>query len=191
MPDPSPSRTTPFSRPVRLFFALWPDFDTVRALTQWCQQAHGACGGRIMRADTLHLTLAFLGETAPALVQPLVDETRRRRIEPGQVILSRLGAFPRPRIVWAGPADDGDNPDEGAGRLASEHRQLWDWVAALHPARPETRFRPHVTLLRDADTRLLPPAPAQPIAWRFDRYVLVASAQDGRSRYQILAETLA
>jgi 2'-5' RNA ligase len=188
---PSPAPTS--DSPVRLFFALWPDADTVRVLTQWADRAQAACGGRIMRPDTLHLTLGFLGETSPELVPPLVRETRARRIKPGIVTLSRFGAFPRPRIVWAGPAGNGqpdaEQADEGTVRLTDEHLELWDWVRSLHPARPEAHFRPHVTLLRNADTREVPAPPHAPISWRYDRYVLVASTQDGSARYRILAST--
>jgi 2'-5' RNA ligase len=187
---PLSSRVPTSGLPVRLFFALWPDADTVRALTQWAEQARAACGGRLMRPDTLHLTLGFLGDTPPELVPALVQETRARRIDAGLVTLSRFGAFPRPRIVWAGPDENGQ-PDEGVARLTAEHRQLWDWVRPLHPARPEAHFRPHVTLLRNADTRELPEPPPAPIAWRYDRYVLVASTQDGAARYRILATTQA
>ncbi|CAM3681387.1 hypothetical protein BOSP111201_19970 [Bordetella sputigena] len=144
-----------------------------------------------MRPDTLHLTLGFLGETAPDALQVLARETAARRIEPGVVVLNRYGAFPRPRIVWAGPGngEDGAADDDGARRLADEHRQLWDWVRPLHPARPEPRFRPHVTLLRNADTSVLPAEPPPPIEWRYDRYVLVASVLDGAARYQVIAST--
>ncbi|ANN65218.1 RNA 2',3'-cyclic phosphodiesterase [Bordetella bronchialis] len=193
MPDTPPaSQPVPAEGPIRLFFALWPDAATVRALGDWAERARAVCGGRIMRPDTLHLTLGFLGDTAPHLLPALAKETAARRIEPGTVILSRYGAFPRPRIVWAGPADDGEGqPDEGTARLAAEHRGLWDWVRGLHPARPEARFRPHVTLLRNADTRVLPEQVPPAIAWRYDRYVLVASMQDGSARYRIVASTQA
>ncbi|AOB33320.1 hypothetical protein AKI39_01720 [Bordetella sp. H567] len=189
---PASSQSDPPGPSVRLFFALWPDTATVRELGGWAARAHATCGGRIMRPDTLHLTLGFLGDTPADLLPALVRETQGRRIQPGTVILSRYGAFPRPRIVWAGPADAEDgHPDEGAAQLGAEHRQLWDWVRALHPARPEPHFRPHVTLLRNADTRELPaPAPSR-IEWRYERYVLVASMQDGSGRYRIVASTQA
>jgi 2'-5' RNA ligase len=181
--DPTASAA---SRPVRLFFALWPDAATVRELSAWARQAHDTCGGRVMQADSLHLTLAFLGHTAPATVRALAQETRCRRIEPGVVTLSGYGAFAKPRIVWAGPQANGAD-DEGIARLSAESRAVWDWAGPLHGSHPEPRFRPHVTLLRNADTGALPAAPPVPIVWRYDRYVLVASTQDGSSRYRILA----
>jgi 2'-5' RNA ligase len=208
-PHPPPSPEPAQAGSVRLFFALWPDAATVQALTQWARQAHAACGGRVMRPDTLHLTLAFLGDTSPAVAQALAQATATQRIAPGIVTLSRFGAFARPGIVWTGPADgetnavddpgarrqDRDDRDDrdgaGAARLQAEYTRLWNWVGPLHPARPESRFRPHVTLLRNADTRLLPQPPATPIVWRYDRYVLVASTQDGASRYRIVAATQA
>jgi 2'-5' RNA ligase len=177
---------TAASRPVRLFFALWPDAATVRALSAWAAQAHDRCGGRIMQPDSLHLTLAFLGHATPDVARLLVEETRRRSIEPGVVTLSGYGAFAKPRIVWAGPQVRG-NDDEGIARLAAESRALWDWAGPLHGSRPEPRFRPHVTLLRNADTGVLPAQAPPPIVWRYDHYVLVASEQNGDSRYRILA----
>lgn len=177
---------TAASHPVRLFFALWPDADTVRALSAWATQAYGACGGRMMQLDSLHLTLAFLGQTTPEAARALADETRRRSIEPGVVTLSGYGAFAKPRIVWAGPQVRGD-ADEGIARLTVESRALWDWAGPLCGIQPEPRFRPHVTLLRNADTNALPAQAPPPIVWRYDRYVLVASEQNGNSRYRILA----
>jgi 2'-5' RNA ligase len=139
-----------------------------------------------MQADSLHLTLAFLGHATPATVHALAEETRRQRIEPGAVTLSGYGAFAKPRIVWAGPHANGTD-DEGIARLTAASRAVWDWAGPLHGSRPEPHFRPHVTLLRNADTRALPAVAPAPIVWRYDRYVLVASTQDGSSRYRILA----
>lgn len=48
---------------LRLFFALWPDAATGDALSRTGKLLHQHWGGRLMRADTLHITLAFLGRT--------------------------------------------------------------------------------------------------------------------------------
>src|SRR6185436_19398373 len=51
-------------RVVRLFFALWPPAATVAALAAWAVQVQKAAGGRVTRPESIHLTLAFLGEIA-------------------------------------------------------------------------------------------------------------------------------
>ena len=52
--------------PRRIFFALWPEPGVARQLDALAGAAHAVCGGRRMRRDTLHLTLAFLGDVADA-----------------------------------------------------------------------------------------------------------------------------
>src|SRR5690606_32306650 len=52
----------------RIFFGLWPSPDTAQEIMALAHEAHAECGARIMRAETLHLTLAFLGSTSPAKV---------------------------------------------------------------------------------------------------------------------------
>ena len=48
----------------RLFFALWPDAPAAAALYRVAAESREACGGRLMRPETLHLTLAYLGRVA-------------------------------------------------------------------------------------------------------------------------------
>lgn len=165
---------------VRLFFALWPDADAVRALSEWQARAYALCGGRPMRLDTLHITLAFLGNVPSHLAQALAEHAAVQRVAPGVLTLDRYGAFPRQRIVWTGPGE------EDTAKLGSEVSRLWDGIAHMVPMQPEHTYRPHVTLLRNADPVSLP-EPLAPIAWRYDRHVLVQSSMDGQSRYQVLA----
>ncbi|OZI37073.1 2'-5' RNA ligase [Bordetella genomosp. 10] len=174
------AQSTTAQRPVRLFFALWPDAATVRALSAWSAQAQAVCGGRAMRPETLHLTLAFLGQVPAELVEPLTRLTLRRPFAPGSLRLDRYGVFPRQRIVWAGPGD-------GAPALAAEVDALWRDLGALGDLRPDHPFRPHVTLLRNADTAMPPPPPPPALDWHYERCMLVQSAQDGQSRYLVKA----
>ncbi|WP_144632279.1 2'-5' RNA ligase family protein [Bordetella genomosp. 13] len=98
---------------LRIFFALWPEGRARDALAPWQQRAHAHCGGRPMRPDTLHLTLAFLGEATRAQAETLIAHTRQDRIEPGELLLSRYGTFPRQGIVHACPdaaVSGGDRP---------------------------------------------------------------------------------
>ena len=164
----------------RLFFALWPPEAVAEALRQWAILAHAGCGGRVMRPETLHITLAFLGAADPAMTRTLIELTRRFTVTPGRLTLSRFGSFPRTGIVWAGPAAVDPLLDD-------LHQRLWQALAPSGWAMPAQPFRPHVTLLRRAACQALPPEPALPIVWPYTRCVLVAS--EPGSRYRVLAHS--
>lgn len=167
----------------RLFFALWPDTDLAHTLDAgWIAPAHAHCGGRRMRPDTLHLTLAFLGAVDPAHLEPLAALTRGLRVQPGEIRLSQYGRFDRAAVVWAGP----ESADTG---LSALHDGLWHALAPWGWSAPAQPFRPHVTLLRD--TRETPPPPPAPLVWRYDRCVLVRSEPGGGARYHVVAQSAA
>ncbi len=155
---------------LRLFFALWPD-DAARApLARYAGAAHAACGGRLMRPQNLHFTLAFLGDTEAGRLEALLGaaagvEPRRFAIE-----VDRVEYWRHNRIVWAGASIV---PDALAA-LVAELRAALDAGEFGYDARP---FVPHVTLLRDARPATLPDF--APVTWRADRFVLVKSVPGG------------
>ncbi|HYL02781.1 MAG TPA: 2'-5' RNA ligase family protein, partial [Steroidobacteraceae bacterium] len=51
----------PPERTRRLFFALWPDAAQRTVLAHAVRKAVRNCGGRPVPAESLHVTLAFLG----------------------------------------------------------------------------------------------------------------------------------
>lgn len=165
----------------RLFFALWPDDAVAGALTRWARQAHALCGGRIMRPDTLHLTLAFLGavpvDRVPSLRMILPDEG----LPGGLLTLDRYGRFRGPGIVWAGTSMP-------APWLDALQRGLWQALARQGFTPPDESFRPHVSLLRHAGPGDLGGLPApEPILWTPRRCVLVASTpREAGSYYRVL-----
>jgi 2'-5' RNA ligase len=53
-------------RPLRLFFALWPDDRVRAALAVLAAELAASCGGRATAPDNLHATLAFLGNVPAA-----------------------------------------------------------------------------------------------------------------------------
>ncbi|CAM5205220.1 RNA 2',3'-cyclic phosphodiesterase OS=Castellaniella defragrans OX=75697 GN=HNR28_002155 PE=3 SV=1 [Castellaniella defragrans] len=194
MPDPTvasskraPSRSAaspdaaPSSR--RLFFALWPDAEVVDALLLWANQAQSVCGGRRMRADTLHLTLAFLGSVPVDRIPALGDLLAARRWSGGPLSLDQIGRFRGPRVVWAGPS-------EPIPWLDVLRASLWRGLSYQGFSEPGEPFRPHVSLLRNAgegDLSALPERP--PIAWTTSRLVLAASTRrESGSYYEIVAE---
>lgn len=168
----------------RLFIGLWPDERAVGALSAWAAQAHALCGGRIMRPDTLHLTLAFLGSVEAERVMALREAVPGWRVRTGSLDLVRFGRFKGPRIVWAGPS---------ASRidwLDALHGELWERLRVMGFAPPDEAFCPHISLLRNAGpgdvSRLVV---EHPIVWTPARCVLVASTPAATgSYYEVLAE---
>ena len=125
----------------RLFFALWPDDETRRALARLARTLLPCANGRPVAAQKLHLTVAFLG---------LVDAGFRECVERAAGSLSapafelefrRIGYWPGPRVLWAAP----ERTPEALTGLASMLRNAL--VACGYE--PESRpFRAHVTLAR-------------------------------------------
>ncbi|QVQ25907.1 RNA 2',3'-cyclic phosphodiesterase [Achromobacter deleyi] len=168
---------------VRLFFALWPSPRLAASLAGWAEQARLVSGGRVMRTETLHLTLAFLGPVDTALADELACATPERPLAPGEVAMDHYGVFSRQRILWAGPA----NIPAG---LQNAHDELWQWLGGYGLAAPPQPFRPHVTLLRNIVHTHPPGETPAPLSWRYDRMVLVASESlTGGSRYRIVAQS--
>lgn len=168
----------------RIFFALWPTPESAAEIMAWARAAHAVCGGRIMRPETLHLTLAFLGATPESRVRQLAQAAHRWRADVGEITLRRFGRFPGPRIVWAGPTlDDADRLEW----LDVLHERLWRQLEDLGWLRSSMIFRPHVSLLRKADACDLDALQRPPLSWRPAACVLVASRPTvAGSRYEIL-----
>ena len=164
----------------RLFFALWPD-DVVRAaLAQLARSLHQECGGRMIPAFNIHLTLVFLGNVATGRVPDLHALAAAIVAPPVNLTIDALGYWRHNRIAWAGTA-------RCPGTLRTLVAQL---TCALRTAgfRCEDReYAPHITLLRDA-----PRSPAAKaaggIVWRAGEFALVQSLRrNGAVAYEVIA----
>lgn len=170
---------------MRLFFAYWPSAETAQALMDWVRRAHALYGGRMMRSDTLHLTLAFLGQTEPERAQQLAAECAHWRLPAGSMVLNEPGRFNRAKVVWLGPSHA---QPASLAWLYAANQQLWSNLASLGWT-PEPGFRPHVSLLRNAQAGDLSSLQGPAIAWSPERCVLVSSSPGSAgSNYTILAE---
>lgn len=163
---------------LRLFFALWPDPATRDVLAATAGSLRRICGGRAPPADNLHLTLAFLGDVPETRLPELAGLAAALVTEPFVLELDCIGYWRQQRLVWAGPRSC-------PRALAALAAVLGDGLRA-HGFRSERRsFKPHVTLLRDAQR-----APVQtacgPLAWRPTQFVLACAQPDGHGiRYRI------
>lgn len=131
---------------MRLFIALDLPVEVrneAAAVQQRLQRAEAA-PVRWARAEGLHLTLQFLGETAETQVAPLLAALNALPAPTFSLRLERAGCFPdvrRPRVIFLGLG----------GELHALHQLQLAVLAAsatLGFAAEERAFHPHITLGR-------------------------------------------
>ncbi len=138
--------------PLRLFIAIdLPPQVRDRLASIQKQLRSGRARVRWVPPDNMHLTLVFLGETAPDRVPVLAGilEAVAAGREPFSLALGDVGFFGsprRPRVLWVGVED----PQEALAPLQAElvrHLRGAGWA-------PEDRpYHPHLTIGRIRDPR--------------------------------------
>lgn len=162
----------------RLFFALWPDDATRDALNRTGKWLHQHWGGRRMRADTLHLTLAFLGTIPLEARDALLPRIDTLQAETFELALDQAGFWPHNHIGWLGCSASPLPLLALAERLRDTLRES----GTPFDAKP---FVPHVTLLRN--TAGGPAPPCTPVHWRAGDFVLIASRTEAEgAHYEVL-----
>ena len=183
--SPGSSAATP--RPLRLFVALELPAAARDALVAFRDQADPETW-RPVRADALHLTLAFLG-SRPATDIPAIDEVLYANAGPAPR-LALAGAVllpPRRARVLCAALDDPDDT------LADLQARVSDGLAAAGVYTPEKRpFRAHATVAR-LRPRTRPPrsieATPEPLEFRGEALTLfVSRLHPHGARYEPLAQ---
>ncbi|RJF97910.1 RNA 2',3'-cyclic phosphodiesterase [Noviherbaspirillum saxi] len=160
----------------RLFFALWPDDATRTALTQLQTSMHG----RKVSYNNFHLTLAFLGQQAAAILPAAKEILAHLAASDILITLDKLGYFSRNHIAWVGPHETPEALLALYQDLCTELKKHGIGYTA------SSSFKAHVTLARDAS--LPPDVVFDPIDWRADEVALVQSITGaGGSEYRVLA----
>lgn len=165
----------------RLFFAVWPDAGAAARLAALAGDVAIVSGGKPLPAQKIHLTLAFLGETAPERAAAAIAVARGVRFAPFGLALDSVGSFRAARVAWAGSLA----PQPG---LESLHADLAARLRAAGFVLEERPFAAHATLARRA-MRAVPRARIEPVAWTVDAFTLVRS-ETGTGRYEVV-ETFA
>ena len=153
----------------RLFVALWPDKQTRDAIAAVQKQVMTVTGmmNNAVAYDNLHMTLRFLGNIPVSQIDEIERCLANIRAQPFQIQCERWGLFPRPGILWIGPS-------RTDGLLRQLHGDVATATNRYSCSNGEKTWQPHVTLFRKVHH--LPEVEAfEPVAWRVDRIVLVAS----------------
>jgi len=156
-------------KPLRVFFALWPDAHAREQLARLAVDVAREGDGRAIPTRNLHVTLAFVGAVPAQRVDALCDAGTQavRGIGPIDVSLERVGGAHNGELVWLAPAILPDN-------LITLHDTLDALLADRDFSIEAREFRPHVTLARRCARRMRV-FPIAPIAWRVTRVALMAS----------------
>ena len=136
-----------------------------------------ATGGRVARAGTIHLTLAFLGDVEEGRLEELKALALPGRRH--ELPIERACYWPHNRIVWVG--------SEGLPSVLGELANGLNQILEQKKFRTEKReFAAHVTLIRKAQAaQALPPLPS--VRWPVEEVVLVQSRPAGAGRsYEVV-----
>jgi 2'-5' RNA ligase len=166
---------------IRLFFALWPNSAERAAMAEWQAPLRRLCGGRVMLPETLHTTLVFLGDVFEHRLEALrlaAQEVTGRGFE---LNLATAHYWGHNHIVYAAP----DSAPQELADLVSELEQNLHKHRFHFEARP---YKPHVTMLRNAQWSDAPLPPMRAVRWKISDFVLVQSLRDEEgAHYEVLA----
>lgn len=128
---------------VRTFVAI--DLpEEIRERARGSQEILRQSDGRLAIVDpaNLHITVKFLGEVDPAMIERIVEALRAVSAAPFEMTIGCAVCNPprRPRVVWCDVTDSGES--------AVLARQVDALLALLGFPRESRPFRPHVTLAR-------------------------------------------
>jgi len=99
---------------------------------------------KVVEPHNIHITLRFLGNIIPAMVDRIYEGMCKVQFVPFTVKIQGLGAFPNnrnPRVVWAGIR-------EGSVQLRGIFEQLEPFLRSLGFAPDLKGFSPHLTIAR-------------------------------------------
>ena len=139
--------TTPVDR-IRSFIAIPVPSAGKQALEDAVKRLDSELGGSVrwVRPEGIHLTLKFMGEIQPEMVERVLAALPpvAAQFSPIELSISGLGVFPnsrRPRVLWAGVHGDLDI-------LSALQLAVDDAVGKLVVPKEQRAYSPHLTLGR-------------------------------------------
>lgn len=152
----------------RVFFALWPEPALRRQLHALALRYQERFGGNAMRAETMHLTLLFLGEVSRDNIRKLQRQVDALEMAPFSFHLTRIACWRHNRIAYAAPEEN-----VAPLQTLSEALRILADIAGVEFDR--RNFTPHVTLLRKM-TQAFEQQPIQLPEWKVNAFALVESS---------------
>lgn len=167
---------------IRVFFALWPQAAIQRKLHAIAKEYQARCGARVMRTDTLHMTLQFIGNIKRSQLPKLIIAADKvSAVPPFRLELNTFSFWKHNRIGYATLSASEPALETLATTLQHE-------LAKVGFIPDNAKFSPHVTLLRNVE-HILAPQNFMPVTWQVNSFVLVESVTvSQRTRYRILRE---
>ena len=134
------------SERIRSFLAFDIDVEEVTRRLAAVQKLLVRTGAdlKLVEPQNIHMTIRFLGDIGPAMVEKVFEEMKKVKFTPFTVILKGLGAFPDlryPRVLWVGIT-------QGAEQLKSVFSQVEPGLQKLGFAPDSKGFSPHLTVAR-------------------------------------------
>lgn len=99
---------------------------------------------KLVKPQNIHITMRFLGNISPSVVDLVYEEMRKISYAPFEVEIRGLGVFPSynyPRVIWAGV-------QEGVDTLRDIFNQLDLPLRRVGFKSDSKGFNPHLTLAR-------------------------------------------
>jgi len=135
---------------MRMFVAVELDEATRAVVVEEQQRAVSRLASksslRLVDAQQIHLTLAFLGEVGSPTVEQAIDAMQRpfSGMQPISIVFGGLGMFPArgaPRVLWLGLLS-------GVREVMTLQTEVANRVSAIGIRLEDRAFHPHVTIGR-------------------------------------------
>lgn len=160
----------------RLFLALWPEANVRVALQRWRDGWAWQSKAWLVRPESLHLTLHFLGNI-PSGRLPELAQGLNVSFDPFELTLNRTRIWSNGVAVL--------EPETIPVELLHLHAALGAALQQLEVPIEARAYRPHVTLARRA-LGATPPADGTAVRWPVRNYALMESQAEPARGYRLV-----
>jgi len=151
----------------RLFFAIQPPIEIRSVLNGLAKKVTSIPNGRSVKRDNIHLTLVFLGDVAVDKINTLCEIAVGITALPFSLLIQGTTYWKKNRMVMA-------NCEQFPAELFALAEALKSALVAAGFDCEERQYRPHITLVRNANEHKAVQL-EMPIQWNVNDWVLMQS----------------